>query len=51
MRRILYLALLFGGTLRADTVLVLSGVSTRETINEFPYTPKYILEGVGEIAG
>lgn len=33
-----------------DTVLVLSGVSTRETINEFPYTPKYILEGVGEIA-
>ena len=32
-----------------DTVLVLSGVSTRETINNFPYRPKYILNGVGEI--
>ncbi len=32
-----------------DTVLVLSGVSTRETMQEFPYTPKYVLDGVGSI--
>lgn len=34
-----------------DTVLVLSGVSTFETVNKFPYRPKYILRDVGEIAG
>ena len=34
-----------------DTVLVLSGVSTLDTVNEFPYRPKYILRDVGEIAG
>lgn len=34
-----------------DTVLVLSGVSTTETIKAFPYRPKYILRDVGEIAG
>ena len=34
-----------------DTVLVLSGVSTLETVNKFPYRPKYILRDVGEIAG
>ena len=34
-----------------DTVLVLSGVSTIDTVNEFPYRPKYILRDVGEIAG
>ena len=33
-----------------DTVLVLSGVSTRETIQEFPYRPRLILNGVGDIA-
>jgi NagD protein len=32
-----------------DTVLVLSGVSTRETVENFPYRPSYILENVGEI--
>ena len=32
-----------------DTVLVLSGVTTREDINNFPYRPKYILNGVGDI--
>lgn len=32
-----------------DTVLVLSGVSTRETIREFPYRPRLILNGVGDI--
>lgn len=33
-----------------DTVLVLSGVSTPWTIQQFAYRPKYILEGVGDIA-
>lgn len=32
-----------------DTVLVLSGVTAREDIDKFPYRPKYILNGVGEI--
>ena len=32
-----------------DTVLVLSGVTTREAINNFPYRPKYVLNGVGDI--
>ncbi len=32
-----------------DTVLVLSGVSTRETLNEFPYRPRLVLNGIGEI--
>ena len=34
-----------------DTVLVLSGVSTEETIREFPYCPKYVLRDVGDIVG
>jgi NagD protein len=34
-----------------ETVLVLSGVSTRETIDEFPYRPMYILDSVGDIPG
>ena len=33
-----------------DTVLVLSGVSTRETVERFPYRPRLILNGVGDIA-
>lgn len=32
-----------------ETVLVLSGVSDRNTPKEFPYRPNYILNGVGEI--
>ncbi len=32
-----------------DTLLVLSGISSRETIDEFPYMPRYVLRGVGEI--
>ena len=32
-----------------DTVLVLSGVSTRETVKDYPYRPRLILNGVGEI--
>ncbi len=33
-----------------ETVLVLSGVSTEKTPNNFPYRPGYILNGVGDIA-
>ena len=32
-----------------DTVLVLTGCSTRETVNDYPYRPTYILDGVGDI--
>lgn len=32
-----------------DTVLVLSGVTSKEAIDNFPYQPKYVLNGVGEI--
>jgi NagD protein len=32
-----------------ETVLVLSGVSNRENVRDFPYHPTYILNGVGEI--
>ena len=32
-----------------DTVLVLSGVSTRKTCDQYPYRPDFILNGVGEI--
>lgn len=34
-----------------DTVLVLSGVTSMESMELFPYRPKYILNGVGEIPG
>ena len=34
-----------------DTCLVLSGVSTMETVNSFPYRPRVIVEGVGCIPG
>ena len=32
-----------------DTVLVLTGVSTRENINVYPYRPKYVFDNVGKI--
>lgn len=32
-----------------DTVLVLSGVTSLETIDMFPYRPKYVMSGVGDI--
>ena len=32
-----------------DTVLVLSGVTAMEDIDKFPYRPKYIAQGVGEL--
>jgi len=32
-----------------DTVLVLSGVTTRESMQEFSYRPKYILDGIGDV--
>ena len=32
-----------------DTVLVLSGVTKKEDITTFPYRPKYVLDGVGDL--
>ena len=32
-----------------DTVLVLSGVTKKEDITTFPYRPKYVLNGVGDL--
>ena len=32
-----------------DTVLVLSGVTSKESMKEFPYIPTYIFNGVGDI--
>lgn len=32
-----------------DTVLVLSGVTDKESIGLYPYRPKYVLNGVGEV--
>ncbi|MCK5103328.1 MAG: HAD family hydrolase [Cyclobacteriaceae bacterium] len=32
-----------------DTVLVLSGVTTQKDLKKFPYHPRYILSGVGDI--
>ncbi|MGM9974569.1 MAG: HAD-IIA family hydrolase [Clostridiaceae bacterium] len=34
-----------------DTVLVLSGVSTRSIVEQYPYRPRVIANGVGEIPG
>ena len=32
-----------------DTILVLTGVTAREDIGNFPYRPKYIFGGIGDI--
>lgn len=32
-----------------DTVLVLSGVTNKESMNDFPYIPTYVFNGVGDI--
>ena len=34
-----------------DTVLVLSGVTGRHDISKFPYRPRLVLNGVGDIPG
>ncbi len=34
-----------------DTVLVLSGVTSLDEIDNFPYRPTYVLNGVGDIVG
>ena len=34
-----------------DTCLVLSGVTSREDIEKFPYRPRLVLNGVGDIPG
>ena len=32
-----------------DTVLVLSGVTAKEDISNFPYCPRYVVQGVGDL--
>ena len=32
-----------------DTVLVLSGVTSKEDIGNFPYCPRYVVDGVGDL--
>ena len=32
-----------------DTVLVLTGVTTRESLKQYPYRPRLVLEGIGDI--
>jgi NagD protein len=32
-----------------DTVLVLTGVTSRQDLPRFPYQPRFVLENVGEI--
>jgi len=34
-----------------DTVLVLSGVTSLEDIKQYPYRPRLVLSGVGDISG
>lgn len=34
-----------------DTVLVLSGITGRSDIKKFPYRPRLVLGGVGDIPG
>ena len=34
-----------------DPILVLSGVTSREEVDLFPYRPRLILKGVGDIPG
>ena len=33
-----------------DPILVLSGVTSREGIKQYPYCPRLVLDGVGDIA-
>ncbi len=32
-----------------DTLLVLSGITSNEDIDKFPYRPKYVLDGVADL--
>ncbi len=32
-----------------DTVLVLTGVTSKATLETFPYRPKYVLDGIGDV--
>jgi NagD protein len=34
-----------------ETVLVLSGVTTREDLQKFAYRPNLVIEGIGDILG
>ena len=46
-----YVAAIRCGQLGLDTVLVLSGVTTVEEMKRFPYRPRLVLNGVGDIPG
>ena len=37
------------GSEQYNTVLVLSGVTKESDLSKFPYQPKYVLNGVGDI--
>ncbi len=43
--------ILAGVETEIETVLVLTGVTSREDLFRFPYQPRYILDGVSEIPG
>lgn len=32
-----------------ETILVLTGVTFREHLNDFPYAPHHILDGIGQV--
>lgn len=34
-----------------ETILVLTGVTSREDLNDFPYAPHHILDGIGQVPG
>jgi len=38
-----------GSEAESETIRVLSGVTSREAVDSFPYQPTYILDGVGDI--
>ena len=33
-----------------DTVLVLTGVTSKETLKQYPYRPRLVLDNVGQVA-
>ena len=47
----LYTDIACGVNAGIDTVLVLSGVTSRHDISKFPYRPRLVLNGVGDIPG
>ena len=45
----MYTDIIVGIESNIDTILVLSGVTKQEDFSKFPYQPKYVLNGVGDI--